>query len=96
MRTTVEIEPDLAAKLRRAASERRVSFTEALNAALRAGLQERGTPAAPPYRLKARRMKLREGIDLDSALRVATLMEDNKSIRQLRVGGARSRPKATR
>jgi len=82
MRTTVTIDADLAAKLRRIARERGVSFKDALNATLRAGI---GTDAglARRYRLRARSLKLRPGIDLDRALRLATTLEDEEVIRKL-------------
>ncbi len=82
MRTTVSIDPDLAAKLRRIARERDISFKEALNAALRAGLAaQAGT--ARPYRLRACRLGLRAGIELDKALRVASSLEDEETVRKL-------------
>jgi len=69
-------------QLRRIARERGVSFKDALNATLRAGI---GTDAglARRYRLRARSLKLRPGIDLDRALRLATTLEDEEVIRKL-------------
>ncbi len=82
MRTTVTIDRDLAAKLRTLARERGISFKEALNTVLRMGI---GAPAgtARPYRLPARRLGLRPGIDLDRALRLAAGLEDAETIRKL-------------
>ena len=82
MRTTVSIDPDLAAKLQRVARERGISFKEALNTMLRAGMAE-GTGTARPYRLPARRLGLRPGIDLDKALHLAAALEDDETIRTL-------------
>lgn len=82
MRTTVNIDPDLAAKLREIARERGISFKEALNSALRAGLTARAG-AARPYRLRPRRLGLRPGIDLDKALRLAAALEDEETVREL-------------
>ena len=81
MRTTVRIDPDLAAKLRRIARERGISFAAALNGALRAGTSARG--GATPYRLPARRLGLRPGIDLDKALHLAAALEDEETLREL-------------
>jgi hypothetical protein len=82
MRTTVTIDPDLAANLRRIAHERDISFKEALNTALRAGLSaQSGTPHR--YRLRARSLDLRPGIDLDRALRLASALEDEETLRKL-------------
>ncbi len=66
----------------RIARERGVSFKDALNATLRAGF---GTDAGPArqYRLRARSLKLRPGIDLDRALRLVATLEDEEVIRKL-------------
>ncbi|HEV2249417.1 MAG TPA: antitoxin [Candidatus Limnocylindria bacterium] len=84
MRTTVAIDPDLAPKLRKIARERGITFTDALNTTLRAGLGERAGTARP-YRLPARRLGLRPGIDLDKALQLAGALEDEGIIRKLEV-----------
>ena len=78
------IDPDLAAKLRRIARERGISFKDALNTILRAGIGAQGG-AARPYRLRARSLKLRPGVDLDRALRLATTLEDEEIVRKLEV-----------
>jgi len=82
MRTTVRIDPDLAAKLRKIARERGISFREALNTVLRAGMGARAD-AGRPYRLHARRLGLRPGIDLDKALQLASALEDQEIVRKL-------------
>ena len=76
------IEPDLAARLRAIAHERGITFKEALNAALRAGLAAQAG-AARPYRLRPRRLGLRPGSDLDRALRLAAALEDEETVREL-------------
>lgn len=83
MRTTVTLDPDLAAKLRALARERGVSFKEALNSALRRGLDQGTTGARRPYRLASKRLGLRRGIDLEHALRLAAELEDAETIRKL-------------
>ena len=82
MRTTVTLDPDLAAKLRDLARERGVSFKEALNSALRRGLGG-GSGEPRPYRLRSRPMRLRRGIELEHALRLAGELEDAETIRKL-------------
>jgi hypothetical protein len=82
MRTTVTIDPDLAARLRRIAHERDISFKEALNTTIRAGLGTQGG-AVRPYRVRTRRLVLRRGIDLDRALHLASALEDEETIRKL-------------
>lgn len=83
MRTTVTLDPDVAAKLRATARERGVSFKEALNSALRLGLAGGAAGGNRPYRLATRRLGLRQGIDLDKALRLAAELEDAETIRKL-------------
>jgi hypothetical protein len=82
MRTTITLDPDLAAKLRSLAKERDVSFKEAVNSVLRAGLGT-GTTKARPYNLPTRRMGLRPDVDLDRALHLASALEDDETVRKL-------------
>ncbi len=81
MRTTVTLDPDVAAALERAARERRVSFKQVLNDAVRAGL--RGPTEPRPYRLATRPMGLRAGVDLGKALALAADLEDQEAMRKL-------------
>ena len=83
MRTTVTLDPDLAAKLRALARERGVSFKEALNNALRRGLAPGDAGSKRPYRLASRRLELRPGVDIEHALRLAGELEDDETIRKL-------------
>ena len=83
MRTTVTLDPDLAAKLRALARERGVSFKEALNTALRRGLVPPDAASTGPYRLPTKPLGLRPGIDLEHALRLAGELEDAETIRKL-------------
>jgi hypothetical protein len=83
MRTTVTLDPDLAAKLQALARERGVSFKEALNTALRRGLASGAEGSKRPYRLASRRLGLRPGVDLEHALRLAGELEDAETIRKL-------------
>ena len=82
MRTTVTLDSDVAAKLKRAARKRGISFKEALNANVRRGLEGEGaTPK--PYRVPTRRLGVRPGVDLDRALRLAAELEDAEIARKL-------------
>lgn len=82
MRTTITLDPDLAARLRELARERRVPFKRVVNEALRAGLGEGERPPRP-YRLPARPMGVRPGIDLDRATRLGGELEDAEITRKL-------------
>lgn len=81
MRTTVTLDPDVAARLRQIARERNVSFKVALNDAVRAGVA--GSASASPFRIPTRSMGVRPGIDLDRALRLAADDEDAEIVRKL-------------
>lgn len=82
MRTTVTLDPDVASRLRAAARERGVSFKVALNDTVRMGL-DASSLSAMPYRVPARPLGLRPGINLDHALRLAADDEDAELIRKL-------------
>lgn len=81
MRTTVTLDPDVAARLKEAARERGISFKEALNSAVRAGLAAgRGSRQ---YRTPSRPLGLRPGLNLDKALEMAGEIEDAEIVRKL-------------
>jgi plasmid stability protein len=82
MRTTLTLDPDVEAKLRALARERRMSFKAAVNSVLRRGLAEE-RPAARPFAVAARSMGLKPGIDLDRALTLAAELEDDETVRKL-------------
>ena len=85
MRTTVTLDEDVAAALRRLSVERGISFKEALNSSVRRGVSP-AAPSAEPYRVPARPMGLRPGIDLTKAHQLAGELEDAEIMRKLRLG----------
>jgi hypothetical protein len=85
MRTTVTLDDDVAAKLKRLARERDISFKEALNSSVRRGI-ERGEPKSRPYHVRTRDLGVRPGVNLDKALQLAGEMEDAEIIRKMRLG----------
>ncbi len=82
MRTTVTIDPDVEALLRTAMRERGLSFKDALNNSIRAGL---GGAARSPrrYRQKTFRMGFNPEVCLDKALSLASALEDEEIARKL-------------
>ena len=82
MRTTVTLDPDVAAALKDWAAQRGMSFKEALNSALRSGLAS-SAPAARPYAVPSRSLGLRDGLDVDKALQMAARLEDDEVVREL-------------
>ena len=82
MRTTVTLDPDVLQQVKDFARRRNLSFKAALNAAVRSGLAaERGGQRA--YRVPARSMQLRPGIDLTHAIQLADAIEDEEIVRKL-------------
>ncbi len=84
MRTTVTLDPDVEARLREVARERGVSFKEALNSAVRAGLM--AARGAREYRTPSRSLGLRSGLSLDKALQMAAELEDAEIVHELERG----------
>lgn len=80
MRTTVSLEPDVDAIVRRLMRDRGLSFKQALNEAIRAGARRPGTRRkfeSPAFDMGA------PAIPLDKALRLAADLEDEELIRKL-------------
>lgn len=74
MRTTITLEPDVDALLKRAMRERGLTFKDAVNQAVRAGLTK-PTQDVPPF--KQRTMHLgRPLVDLTKALALADELDD--------------------
>ena len=72
MRTTVTLEPDVEAVIKRAMQERGLTFKQALNDAVRAGVSPR-KPAAAPFPTYDLGAPL---VDVTKALRLAAGLED--------------------
>ena len=74
MRTTLTLDEDVAAKLKAESCKTGRPFRETVNACLRAGLSVRKQGAsARPFRVKARDMGLRPGINID---KVSALLDE--------------------
>jgi Ribbon-helix-helix protein, copG family len=82
MRTTVTLDPDVAARLKAVARERGISFKQALNQAVRAGLVA-GRGRSRPFRQLTQAMGLRPGVSIDKALALAAALEDEEAAREL-------------
>lgn len=77
MRTTLTIDDQLAAALREAARQSGQPFKEVVNQVLRRGLHQFEHPPARSYRLKPAALGVpRPGIELDKALALADVLED--------------------
>ena len=83
MRTTITLDPDVAARLERMTKERSISFKEAVNATLRAGFDAEPAAFPTPYVLPTFDMGVRPGIDLDRARHLDADLEDEETVRRL-------------
>jgi hypothetical protein len=83
MRTTVTLDADAEQLLRRRMRERGISFKQALNDAIRAGLA--ADEPRPAFQTKTARMG-RSRVNLDRALQLAAELEDDELVRRMRVG----------
>ena len=80
MRTTVTLDPDTDALVRKLMRERGLSFKEAVNASIRAGTapQTRRQPfRTPTFEMGA------PSVSMDKALRLAAELEDEEIVRKL-------------
>lgn len=83
MRTTVTLDADTRALVEKDMRERGVSFKQALNDAVRAGLAERGP--VEPFRTETARLGA-PSVSLDRALQIAGELEDEELLRKMRSG----------
>lgn len=83
MRTTITLDPDTEALVRKHMRERGVSFKQAVNDAIRTGLA---------VSRRERRFKVRTAnlgvplVNLDRALQLAAELEDEEIVRKMRAG----------
>ena len=83
MRTTVTLDPDAEALIKRRMRERGVSFKQALNDTIREGARETGR--AHTFATATAKLGM-PTVNLDGALRVAADIEDEELVRKARVG----------
>lgn len=81
MRTTITLEPDVEALVKRSMRERGLSFKAAINEAIRAGLTAGG--GRPRFRTRTYAMGQAQGVDLDKALQLASELEDEEILRKM-------------
>jgi hypothetical protein len=75
MRTTVTLDKDVERMLRDAMHRSRTSFKKTLNAAIRAGLAQKGAPKVHRFVVRSRPMGLRSGLDPSSLNELADELE---------------------
>lgn len=86
MRTTVTLDDDVVAALRQVERERGVSFKEALNTAVRAGLRPADTDRQRQYTVRPFSATIEPTVDLRTANRLVADLEDAEVLRELELG----------
>lgn len=84
VRTTLTLDDDLAAEVRRRAAATGRPFRQVLNEALRAGLHPQGRPR-PAVEVTTVHLGLRPGVDLTRARRLASDLEDDEVVREMQL-----------
>lgn len=77
MRTTVTLDPDVEALVKQAMRERGITFKQAVNEALRAGLAAH-TRSRPKFKQITRKLGFRPEVNYDKALAIAAALEDEE------------------
>lgn len=86
MRTTITLDADAVALVNRRMRERGISFKEAVNDAIRAGLAgDAPSGGRAPFRTRPVALGL-PTVNLDRALQVAGALEDDELVRKSRLG----------
>ncbi|CAN5697722.1 antitoxin [soil metagenome] len=83
MRTTVTLDPDVEALLRMRMRDDEISFKQAVNDAIRAGMRPPGR--RKPFRTKTSNLGT-PTVNLDKATQLAGELEDEEIIRKMRLG----------
>jgi len=83
MRTTVTLDPDVEALVKAAMAEQHLTFKQAVNQAIRAGLAPR---SRKPFRQRTFDMGFRPDVDYDKALQLAAGLENNELLRKIALG----------
>lgn len=87
MRTTITLDADVAAQLERLTRDRSMTFKEAVNSTLRAGLAvDRDARRPTRFVQQTFGMGVRPGIDLRKAGQLAAALEDEETVRKMMLG----------
>ena len=84
MRTTITLDPDVAVQLERLTKDLSMTFKEAVNSTLRAGLAaDRDARRPEPYVVPTFDLGVLPGIDLRKAAQLAAHVEDEETLRKM-------------
>jgi hypothetical protein len=90
MATVVNLDPDVEKRLREEARNRNVAFDRVLNEAVRSGLATSGANKGQPFVQKTYSMGSNQ-IDLTHALALADELEDEETIRKMKLAEERAK-----
>lgn len=82
MRTTIDLDPDVDARLRALARERGVPLRTVINDALRAGSHPTRATSSP-YKVPVHALAVRPEIDITKGLQLVADLEDNEAAHKL-------------
>jgi hypothetical protein len=82
MRTTLHIDDDILQELKREATRARAPLRDTVNRVLRLGLERLRPASAVPYRCRTFAMGFPPSSNLDKALELANLLEDEETVRK--------------
>lgn len=80
VRTTLTLDPDVAARLAELQRERGWTFKEAVNQTLRRGLASDGTPGEERYRMPVKALGVRREVDVDRIRDVLGALDDAREL----------------
>ncbi len=83
MRTTLTLEPDVARKLRKKMTEKKLTLKQAVNEALRAGLETTVTGKRHKFVVEPHSCGFKAGVDLDKLNQLVDEMEAEEVARKL-------------
>jgi hypothetical protein len=84
MRTTLTLEPDVARKLKKRMAARKLTLKDAVNQALRAGLEAEPSQGRVRFQVEPHSFGFKPGIDLDKLSQLADEMEAEEFARKFR------------
>lgn len=85
MRTTITLDPDVEQMLRKTIRQRDVTFKQAVNDAIRAGLKK-DVSKRPKFRQRTFSMGAEQLFPWEKSLQVAAALEDEELIRKMALG----------
>jgi hypothetical protein len=82
MRTTLTLEPDVALKLKRRMAAENLTLKEAVNRALRTGLEAKGPKKRVPFKVRPHSFGLKPGYDRDKFNQLVDELEAEEFLRK--------------